>query len=169
MNNNETEILNPIRGTTEISWETFEYEHKPVSNDWYWAVGLIAIIASATSFYYNNVVFGAFSLMAGITMIMFKIKGPSHVRVRLTPRGVIIKNTIYPYGRIESFWIYEADGEITQINELSIKSDRAFLPQIIIPLGDVDVELVKDYLSRYIQEEYHEKAMSDIISEYIGF
>lgn len=165
----EAEILNPIRGTTEISWETLEHEHKPVTNDWYWAVGLIALLSAGLSFYYGNFIFGFFSVVAGLTMIMFKIKGPSHVRVRLTPRGIIIKNMLYPYGRIESFWIFHADGGLTKINELSIKSDRAFLPQIIIPLGDTDVDLVKDYLSKYIVEEYHEKTFADVVSEYIGF
>ncbi|HRY62467.1 MAG TPA: hypothetical protein P5056_01725 [Candidatus Paceibacterota bacterium] len=169
MYNNEPEILNPIRGTTEISWETLEHEHIPVSNDWYWTIGLVAAISAVASFYYGNIVFGAFSIVAGLTMIMFKIKGPEHIKVRLTPRGIIVKNSLYPYGRIESFWIYEDSGQLEQMNELSIKSDRAFLPQIIIPLGDADVELVKDYLSRYIKEEYHEKTLADVVSEYIGF
>lgn len=169
MQDDNIEILRTVPRTTELSWEALEYEHKPVGTDWYWTAGFVAIVAAAISFYIKNIVFGIFSLVAGFTVIMFKAREPKNILIRLTPRGIIVKNDLYPYGRIESFWIHEFNGEISQINELSIKSDRAFLPQIIIPLGNADTQIVRDYLARYVPEEYHEKTLADVLTEYLGF
>ena len=167
--NNEPEILRTIPRTTEISWEALEYEHKPVTPDWFWTVGFVSIVVAIISFYYGNLLFAIFALVSGLTIILFKIKGPQNILVRLTPKGIIIKNNLYPYGRIESFWIHEKERGDRIINELSIRSDRAFMPQIIIPLGEADAELVRDYLSKYLIEEYHEIQLADVLSEYLGF
>ncbi len=169
MENYEPEILRTIPRTTEISWEALEHEHIPVSPDWYWTVALIALSLAGVSAYLDNLLFSLFCLLAGSVIIMFKIKGPQVLTVRLTPRGVIIKNTLYPYGRIESFWIFEKGSGFKEINELSIRSSRAVMPQIIIPLGDTDIELVRDYLVRYIPETYHEKTLADVLTDFLGF
>ncbi|MEI6296785.1 MAG: hypothetical protein WCO84_04035 [bacterium] len=166
--NDEVQIMKTIPKTTELSWETMEYEHRPVNKDWYWTVAFVSVFAAVISLYLGNFLFAIFAMIAGFTVIMHKVKGPDRILVRLTPRGIIVKNTLYPYGRIESFWIHDFGGDYL-FNELSIRSDRAFLPQIIIPLGEADVELVRDYLAKFLVEEYHEKTISDVITDYLGF
>lgn len=153
----------------DIFWETHEYRHEPKLPDWHWTVGLVASIVFIVSVYYENYLFGVFALIAGFTIIMYKVRGPEKIAIGLTPRGIIIKDTLYPYDHIESFHIYEYHPDSGKWDELSIKSKRLVLPKITIPIGDTDAEIIRKYLSQKIKETRHEKDVAEIISELIGF
>jgi len=165
----DIKILKPLAKTAEISWEAIEFNHKPSSADWYWTIAFASAVIAVIAWYVNNILFAIFAILSGLTIILFKFKEPQTLTIRLTPHGIVVKNVLYPYGRIESFWIYGKKKGLQHINELSIKSDRAVLPQIIIPLGDMDAEMIRDYLSVHLCEEYHEKTLADIFTDYLGF
>ncbi len=167
---NQPEIINPIPRTAEISWEAYEHKHHHVTNDWFWTVALLGFVTSLVSIYYSNYLLAIFAIVSSFTIIMLKIKGPQILTIRLTPKGIIVKDSLYPYNRIESFCIYEQGCHgIKRTNELSIKSDRTFMPQIILPLGEIETDLVRNYLSRYLIEEHHEIQIADVLSEFLKF
>lgn len=153
----------------EIFWETHEHQHIPKLPDWHWTVGLVAFAVFAISLYYGNYLFGIFALIAGFTMIMYKVRGPEKVSIGLTPQGIVIKDTLYPYDHIESFCIYEYHPDSGKWDELSIKSKRLVMPKITVPIGETDAQIIRKYLSQRVKEIQHEKDVAEIISELIGF
>jgi hypothetical protein len=93
------------------------------------------------------------------------------VTYELNSKGLKIRNRLYPYENMKAFWIqrYESeDGEIACV--LFIKSSRAFLPIITIPLENTIAERVHAIISEQnISEEEIKEHPTEKIMEYFGF
>lgn len=141
----------------KINWIALEYEEKERGNDWFWALGIIVVAGSAASFIYGNYFFGALLILSGILIAFFAIKKPDLVYYEMDKDGLKIRNRLYPYKKIKSFWI-EKEAE-TPV--LIIKSERAFLPIIAIPL---DWKVTEDVRILMIQNQVIEEKIKEHVS-----
>lgn len=155
--------MNPNK---KLEWFELEYEEKERGVDWFWALGIIVIAGSVTSFIYKNYFFGLLLIIGGILLASFAIKKPDLVFYEINEKGLKIRNRLYPYANIKAFWVKNDIEKST----LFIKSERAFMPIISVPVKPYLAEEVKkSMLANNITEEEMREHASEKIMESLGF
>jgi len=149
-----------------ILWEAEEYPYYRKSSDWYWAVGIITAGFFAVAIIVGNLLFGAFILLGGFTLALYGARRPQTVSFSISPKGVHVGDTIYPYESIKSFWIFY---DPPHVKELSIESHKFIMPHIRIPLGNVNPANMRSYLQQFLPEEQQEEALTDSLARYFRF
>jgi uncharacterized membrane protein YccC len=149
-----------------LSWEAYEYEHHERTSDWYWALAILTIGLFCVSLIMHSYLFGLFIVLAGFTVAMYGVKEPRKVTFTLTHEGLQIQNRIYLYNSLKSFWIFYTPN----VNkELSIESEKMFMPHIKIPLGDADPIEVRSHLLKFLPEKRQEELLADLFAKYLRF
>lgn len=149
-------------------WETEEYYFQEKTSDWYWAVGIIGVSISVLAVIFSNALFSLLILLSTFALALFGSKRPSVVRFEVSKKGIMIDNTLYPFGTLESFWV-EDNRHIGKPSKLIIKSRRMVVPLIALPLGEVNPEEVRDFLMDHLLENHHVEPLGQKILEYFGF
>jgi hypothetical protein len=150
----------------KIEWTALEYEEKERGNDWFWALGVIVVASSITSFIYGNFFFGIFLIIGGILLGMFAVKKPDLVFYELNEKGLQIKNRLYPYEKIKAFWVKKDSDDST----LFIKSERLFMPLLSMPIKQNLAEVIRNtMLQNNVLEEEMKEHISEKIMESLGF
>ncbi len=151
---------------TKLEWTALEYEEKERGNDWFWALGVIVVASSVTSFIYSNYFFGLLLIIAGILLVIFAVKKPDLVFYELNEKGLKIRNRLFPYENIKSFWIKRENEKPM----LFIKSERLFMPIISMPINPNHMEEIKNaMLSKNVLEEEMKGHVSEKIMDSLGF
>ena len=150
----------------KLEWFALEYEEKERGNDWFWALGVIVVASSMASFIYGNYFFGLFLIIGGILLGVFAIKKPDLVHYELNEEGLKIRNCLFPYENIKSFWVQKDEMKPM----LFIKSGRLFMPIISMPIEQELAEEIKNYmlLGNVLEEEMKEHP-SERIMDSLGF
>ncbi len=150
----------------KLEWTALEYEEKERGNDWFWALGVIVVASSVTSFIYGNYFFGLLLIIGGILLGIFAVKKPDLVFYELNEKGLKIKNRLFPYKNIKSFWV-KKDGENPL---LFIKSERLFMPIISMPVKQDQAEKIKNFMVKgNVPEEEMKEHVSEKIMDSLGF
>ena len=150
----------------KLEWSALEYEEKERGNDWFWALGVIVVASSVASFIYGNYFFGLFLIIGGILLGFFAIKKPDLVFYELNGQGLKIRNRLFPYENIKSFWV-KSEGEKPT---LFIKSERLFMPIISMPIVPGHAEEIKNFmLLNNVPEEEMKEHVSEKIMDSLGF
>src|SRR3989344_4336429 len=105
---------------SHIEWEALEYHHRKKSGEWYIAILIVATALVATAIFLENFLFAVLIVLAVFTLFLHAARHPERVSFALTPRGIRIKNDLYPFGELESFWVHDQGGA----EELFVKSSR---------------------------------------------
>ncbi len=149
----------------KLEWSALEYEDKERSSDWFWAFGIIIVTSALASIIYANYFFAGLLILSGILLGFFTKKKPDIVTYELNEKGLIIRNRLYPYENIKSFWV-EKNGKPL----LFIKSERIFMPILTIPLEDSMTEIIQSIMiEKNIMEERMQIHPSEKIMETLGF
>ncbi len=153
-------------GDKKLEWTALEYEEKERGVDWFWALGIIVVASSVASFIYGNFFFGLLLIIGGILLGAFAVKKPDLVFYELNKKGLKIKNRLFPYENIKSFWVKRDN--IKPI--LFIKSERLFMPIISMPVKQNLVEEIRNFmlLGNVLEEEMKEHP-SEKIMDSLGF
>jgi len=150
----------------KLEWTALEYEEKERGNDWFWALGVIVVASSITSFIYSNYFFGLLLIIGGVLLAMFAIKKPDLVFYELNTKGLKIKSRLFPYENIKSFWV-KTDFEKPT---LFIKSERLFMPIISMPIKQYNATEIRDLmLSKDVLEEEMKEHPSEKIMDFLDF
>ena len=86
-----------------IEWSAPEYTHKERSNDWFWAIGLVTVIACVIAIWLHNYVFAIFLFVSGGSLIMFSIRHPQDVKYIIETEGLTIGKDKHNWKSIKSF------------------------------------------------------------------
>jgi hypothetical protein len=148
-----------------ISWSAPEHFHTEKNNDWYWAVGIVAITAASLAVIFGNVIFAIFIVVATFALIVHASKQPKTVYYEINDRGIVVNDVLYPFLGLESFWI---DAEERPAKAL-VKSHKTFMPYLTLHIEEVDPEEVRDILLNYIAETKHSEPLSQKVLEMFGF
>lgn len=149
----------------ELTWMTREHEHVQRSTDWYWILGVVAVAGFVASVLLDNTLFGILILIAAGMLAYLSMKPPEEVTVSITERGIFINDMHYPYRKIKAFWVETDTG--TPI--LLFVTDRFFIPQISIPIGDAPPEDIRFILRTYLKEEHLRESSTHKFMETLGF
>ena len=169
--NNCWSIISVMNPNNKLEWTALEYEEKERGKDWFWALGIIVVASSVTSFIYGNYFFSLFLIISGILLTIFAIKKPDLVFYELNEKGLKIKNRLYPYENIKSFWIQvDFQGEAGLKPIFFIHSERAFMPIISMPIDETIAQDIHSIMtSKNIPEVEMKEHASEKIMEALGF
>jgi len=149
-----------------MSWEAPEYSVRKKSTDWYWWVGLFAVILLGFALWQRSFLFGVFVAIAWFTMMLYAVRPPKIIRISITNQGVMVEDALHPWTTIKSFWIFHRP---PLIKDLSLESKKTFMPYIKIPLGETDALAVKKLISTFIPEVEQKESIADNLSHLAGF
>lgn len=148
----------------QISWTELEFPHHERSSDWYWIYGIVVVIGALIAIILNNILFGIFILLAGGIVGVFASKRPDEITVTISRKGIQLEDKLYTYRSIDSFWIDETNEERPK---LLLELDETLALQVVIPIGDVDLEDLRDYLEQYIEEHPQNEGIVERLMEYL--
>jgi hypothetical protein len=148
-----------------LSWKTLEFEKKDKSPDWVWTVGLVSVLSSIVSFFYGNIFFGIFLIIAGAVTIIYALKHPKELSITISELGVSINEELIDYKNITSFWLDETGKEVKPL--LLVKT--SFIPTLSIPLERVSASQVREAIAPYAKEEELRESRSIALFDKIGF
>lgn len=146
-----------------IEWKILEYQEKSRGADWFWAVGIIAAAIAMSAIILGNILFAVFIIVAGVTLVLQVLRKPRPISVKIGENGITIEKTLYPYYSLDAFWVEEED------DNLILKSKKALVPYIIVPIGSIDKNRLHEYLSTFLEEKEMHESLSQKIMEYLGF
>lgn len=149
----------------DIVWQAFEYTHKEKDSDWYWALGLITFAGMASAYMFGNTLFTVLIFLIGFTSALFGARKPNIVSFGINRVGIRADKVLYPFQTLDSFWVFEKEDETL----LLLKSRKFFSSQIVMPLGEMDPDVVRDYLLERLPEEEDHEPMAQRVMDYLGF
>jgi hypothetical protein len=151
--------------TNKVEWSLLEYDEKERNNDWFWALGVVVVAATITSIIFSNYFFAILIVLSGLLLGVFAVKKPELVSYELNEKGLKIKDRLYPYEKIKSFWVQK---EIKPT--LFIKSERIIMPIISMPIEGFQADEIKNkMLISAVPEEEMKEHVSEKVMEFIGF
>lgn len=148
-----------------ISWTTLEFEEKDRHPDWIWYAGLIFALSATVSFFYKNIFFGIFLVIAGALVIMFSMRKPKHISIVLDEKEIIIDEERIDYERVKQFWIDETE----KPDKLLLLVKGAFIPMVVLPLSGIEAETVRTKMKLHTQEVRMRESMGVKIADRFGF
>ena len=153
--------------TIEFSWDTYEYEHREKSTDWYWALGILVIVVAFIAFINQNLLFGFLVLMGGFMVGLFARQKNQPLSIEISDYGVMINNQLINYASINGFWLYQ---NLLGTKKLILKTTKNISPIISIPIpNDLPVVDLHTFLIKHIPEQELQESFVDLLSENIGF
>ena len=141
---------------TILEWHSPEHHFDKKSKDWYWILGVFALGASISAFYFDNFLFGVFILIASLTIGILSYKETKVTTVKITYKGIVFGKQLYPWLSYRSFWI---EDEHTHGFRILMHPLNSYLPLTIIPINEeVDLNDVRDILLEFLEEEFLEES-----------
>jgi len=150
-----------------ITWQAPEYTHKERGNDWFWAIGLITVVACGVAIWFHNYVFAIFLLLSGGTLIMFTMRSPEDVTYVIENKGLSMGKDLYEWKSIKSFNIKKNDKDVYA--KLLIETSKYFLPVYTIPLPKEMTDEIKQTLLKIIPRSEIDESKSMAFAEKLGF
>jgi hypothetical protein len=155
----------------KINWSALEYEDKERSQDWFWALGIIVATSAVAAIIFSDYFFAGLLILSGLFLGFFAIKKPEMISYELNNAGLRIRNRLYPYEKIKSFWVQVGTERNSVIKPLLfIHSQRIFMPIIAIPIAENMAEEIHAFmLAQNIAEVEMKEHPSEKIMEALGF
>lgn len=154
------------RRTFAIEWDAHVYEHKVRSQDWFWAVGIVAVAIAIAAIIIGDVIFAILILVSAFALCVFINRPPEVIHVVVNEKGIAKGHLMYPYSTLHAFWIDEENSH----KKILLRSKKWFLPLIVIPLGEhTDIERLEETLLEYLPREFHTTPWLEKFLEYLGF
>lgn len=148
-----------------ISWTVGTNEPRERSVDWYWGLGVLAVVGAGVSIFLGNVLLAVILILGAGSIGFLAARGSREHAVVIDPRGIAIDGTRYPYSSVYSFWV-ERDMEQPHLF-LSMRGIMA--PHFSFPLPDHEKAVeVQSMLKRFASEEEQGPRMSDHLAEIFG-
>jgi hypothetical protein len=133
--------------------------------DWYWAVAIVTGALAAVAIILGNAILGILILVSAFSLSLFVNREPDLIEVSVGPEGVTKAHLHYPYEALRSFWI---DHEHSH-PRFYLHSAKAYMPLIMVPLGNADPEEIVSILGAQLEEEHHAPPLVERLLEALGF
>ncbi len=148
-----------------ISWQAPTHLYTEKNSDWYWGVGIVTLALAAVSFMFGEILTGIFIVVAALALVLHASQPPEIVYHEINDRGLVMKDKLYPFLSLDSFWIPH------DINppRLIIKSRKLFMPLIVFYVDEVDPEEIREIMLKYIAETEHREPFLKGVLEWLGF
>lgn len=147
-----------------ISWRVDTHEHMERSNDWYWGLGLMTLVAAGISVFLGNALFALILLLGAGSLGVLVARGPREHEVKVTQKGLHLDGTLYRWSGVRSFWVEEGRDP-----HLLITTQGVLHPQLVIPLLDQNrARNVREYVRKLAAEEEQEPHLGHHVAQMLG-
>lgn len=150
--------------TEPLSWVALEHEHIERHPDWFWTIGILALGGAIIALILGNVLFALFIIVCAVTLSLYALKHPQHINYEINDKGVLVDTKVYPFATLESFCIHEHHDSF----RLIVKSQKLFMPYILIPLDTTPPEEVRRAFAGKLPEVYVAESVSEKLLEALG-
>ena len=150
-----------------IEWSAPEYNHKERSNDWFWALGLITLVAVIIAIVLKNYVFAVFLAVAGCTLIMFTMRHPQDVKFIIETKGLTMGRDLHAWKDLKSFNVKNNEKDVYA--KLLIMTSKYFLPIYTIPFPKEKIDEIKETLLKVLPRSEIDESPSMLFMEKLGF
>ena len=148
-----------------LSWTTLEFEQQERHPDWLWYAGLIFGIAATVSFFYGNIFFGIFLVIAGAAIIFFAQRQPRPITITLGEEALSVNDERIVWNRVRQFWIDETG----KPDKLLLLVKGSLIPTMALPLGGVTAEAVRTEMQKHAPEVTMRESTGTKIADRLGF
>lgn len=148
-----------------ITWQAHEYNPTELSQDWYYYVGGAGVVLFIIALLTKNFLFAVLIIIGTGLIILLGTRPPELITFSLTPQGLQVKDQLYLYRNIVAFGLKDHE----QPHKLMMHVNRYFAPHLIIPLEDIDPELIRATLRPILPEVHFEESFVDLMIEALGF
>ncbi len=146
-----------------LTWQAFEYEHQPKSNDWLWTLGFIVLISAGVAVYFHTYLFAIFILISGFMLIYFKVSPPHEYNIEINESSIKIDEYVHEFKNLKGYTIIEGEKP-----KLLIETSKHFLPIISIPMPQYAENSVKVMLSDVLPELELTESKAMLIADKLG-
>lgn len=142
----------------------FEWEgEKKSQKDVIWQIGAIVFLILVMGlFLYQKNYFGVMTVLIIIFLMFIAQQGNEKIQCAISKKGFRVKNELFLWENIKSFWIFEDS------SELSLKIKKGIVQNVSVPIHEKDTERIKKFLLTFLPEEEVQKSLSEIIVKKIG-
>ncbi|MBI3335819.1 MAG: hypothetical protein HY001_04995 [Candidatus Portnoybacteria bacterium] len=149
-----------------LSWQAPEFvkQEKTIL----WDIGAIGttILFTLWGIWSKDITLVAVALLAGLLFWHFGKQEPKEIEFAIRQDGIQVGPLLYRYRSLESFWVFH---EPPHINELVLRTKKAFIPLVHLNLGSEDPEKVKEALEKFLPEKEEAYPISHILAHIIGY
>ncbi len=139
-----------------LIWHSPEHHFDQKTVDWYWYFGIIVVAIAFLSFYFGDMLFGIFIILAGAILGILSYKDTKVVPISISKRGIVFGTYLYPWTAYESFWI---EDEHIHGARMLLRPRSQFMPISVIPINEeVDLNEVREAMLIFIEEEHMQES-----------
>lgn len=149
-----------------IIWEAYEHHHDEKSGDWFWILGIATISLAVASILLGNALLGILIFVGGAVVAMLATRDPKIISYAVTQRGLRIDDKLYPYTNLECFFI---DEEGPYGPQLLVKSEKVFMPLLILPLPEDAQDEIEGIIAERLPEQHLEEPLAHKLLEFLKF
>lgn len=149
-----------------IEWEALEHHHDTKSSDWFWVLGILTICGAVAAIIFSNILLSLVILIGGAVMAILATRPANMVNFVINQRGVKIDNSFFPYTTLETYYIEEHP---IVGHQLLLRSQKIFMPLLILPLPEEDVDDIEEIIAERIPEQHLEEPFVNQLLEFFGF
>ncbi|MEK7114818.1 MAG: hypothetical protein AAB847_00435 [Patescibacteria group bacterium] len=149
-----------------IIWKAPEYHYHEKDVSWYWLVIILAIIITAIALWQRNFLFAVFTVIAGITLLVWGHRKPSLIDFELNEHGLKIGDVFYPKDLFDNFSLNKNGSEW---DKLLLKKKSKISNILTIPTPQSEFDNIKKYCLNFWTEAELKESMIDDISNLLKF
>lgn len=157
--------MEPSAASPTLSWSAHEFEHKERHPDWLWTVGLVFALGATVAFFYGNIFFGIFLVIAGAVTIIYALQKPKLLSIEIKEKELAINGEPIPFEGITQFWL----DETSKPDKLLLQVKGSFVPILSFPLDGVTAEAVRAALKPHVPEAFLRESRSIKLFDRFGF
>ncbi|MDO8499844.1 MAG: hypothetical protein Q7S66_04255 [bacterium] len=149
-------------GQIVYQWDVKEYEQHIRNRRWYVWMGVAAALLILYAIFTANYLFALLLVLFILILALGEMREPLSVPFAITETGIIIGDKYYRFTELVNFWIYYNPPEV---KSLYFGFNNLVKHRLQIPLYDYDPRPVREYLSKFLEEdlEQEEEPLSDRI------
>jgi hypothetical protein len=148
-----------------IEWKAPEYTQVEHSVDWFWAIGLITLVAAGLAVWQSNYLFAVFIFISGACLVLFNMRTPQEVNFVIETGGFTINNIKHSWNNIAGFNV--KDG--SPYSKILVKTSKKFIPVYTVLIPSDLVPYVKENLVKVTPNIELEESHSIRFVEKLGF
>lgn len=149
-----------------ISWRAPEYIKYPTNINRLIIFAIVDFLIIFFAIITRNILMAVLFFLIGIVVYIYNQKEPKEINFAITPKGITIDQTLYPYQDLISFWI---NYNPPIFKELLIRHKKKLLPLIKIPLANQNPTIIRNRLLEFLPEKEEEESLIELISQILKF
>ncbi|MDE2030717.1 MAG: hypothetical protein KGI58_00430 [Patescibacteria group bacterium] len=149
-----------------IEWHAPEYDHKEHTADWFWSIGIIALVSIVLIIYLtHNYVFAIFVFVSGASLILFTIRPPHEIDFSIKTEGITMGKDSYKWKSITGFDIKTEGAH----GKLLLMTSKKFMPLYTVPFPLELSSQIREAITKVVPRVDLEESRSMVFMEKLGF